>query len=103
VKKGSASQLDLQKLSSTGVSQLKKTDTDWEITPAGKLNLHGVEKPLTLPLRVHLEGDRFDAKGETYVSQTEFGMTRIKIAGGAVKVRDRVKISFAIVAKRSNL
>jgi hypothetical protein len=30
-------------------------------------------------------------------------MMSIRIAGGAVKVRDRVKISFAIVAKRSNL
>lgn len=76
---------------------------DWEITLAGKLNLHRVEKPLTLPLRVHLEGGRLDAKGQTYVSRTEFGMTPIKLAGGAVKVRDRAKISFAIMAKRSNL
>src|SRR5437879_4660576 len=37
---------------STAVSHSKKIPDGWELTLTGKLNLHGVEKPVTFPLRV---------------------------------------------------
>jgi polyisoprenoid-binding protein YceI len=64
--------LDLAKypdivFSSTSVSVVKKTADGWELTVAGKLNLHGVEKPVSLPLQFHVEGDQLVAKGEVFL------------------------------------
>jgi polyisoprenoid-binding protein YceI len=86
---------------STGVHQIKKAGADWEITLAGKLNLHGVEKPITLPVRVHLDTTRLTAHGEVFIAQTDFGIKPVKVAGGTVRVKDRVKVSFTIVAERN--
>ena len=87
---------------STGVSRVKRPGNDWEVTLDGMLNLHGVEKPVTLPVRIHIENNRLHAEGEVYVLQTDFGMTPIRVGGGAVKVKDQVKISFSIVAEKTN-
>ncbi len=87
---------------STGVSRIKKPGTDWEVTLDGMLNLHGVEKLVTLPVRIHIENNRLRAEGEAYVLQTDFGMAPVQVGGGAVKVKDQVKISFSIVAEKTN-
>jgi len=86
---------------STGVHQIKKVGEDWEITLLGDLNLHGVEKPISFPVRIHFDNTRLTAHGEVFIAQTDFGITPIKVAGGMVRVKDRVKVSFNIVAVRN--
>jgi polyisoprenoid-binding protein YceI len=86
---------------STGVRQIKKAGADWEITLTGRLKLHGVEKPVTLPVRVRLDKTRLTAQGEVFIAQTDFGIKPVKAAGGTVRVKDRVKVSFTIVAERN--
>ena len=83
---------------STRVSAVKKTADGWELTLAGKLNLHGVEKPVSFPLRVHVAAGELRAQGEVSVLQTDHGITPIKVGGGSVKVKDKLKITFNIVA-----
>ena len=87
---------------STGVHQVKKGGAEWEVTLAGKLNLHGVEKPVTVPVRIRLDNTRLTVQGEIFIAQTDFGIKPVKVAGGAVKVKDRVKVSFTIVAERKS-
>jgi polyisoprenoid-binding protein YceI len=88
--------------SSTNVSAVKKTADGWMLTLAGKPDLHGVEKPVSLPLRVHLEASRLGAQGEVSLLQTEYGITPVKIASGSVSVKDKLNISFAIVTTKMN-
>ncbi len=88
--------------SSTSVSAVKKTADGWMLTLAGKLDLHGVEKPVSLPLQVHLEASRLEAQGEVSLLQTEYGITPVNVAGGSVKVKDKLNISFTIVATKMN-
>ncbi len=88
--------------SSTSVSVVKKTAGGWELTVAGKLNLHGVEKPVGLPLQFHVEGDQLVAKGEVFLLQTEYGITPVSVAGGSVKVKGKLRIGFTIVAIKMN-
>jgi polyisoprenoid-binding protein YceI len=88
--------------SSTSVSVVKKTPEGWELTVAGKLNLHGAEKAVSLPLQFHVEGDRLIATGEVFLLQTEYGITPVSVAGGSVKVKDRLRIGFTIVAIKLN-
>lgn len=60
---------------------------------AGMLKIHGVSRPITLPVTMH------DGKytGSTTLKQTDYGITPIKIAGGTVRVKDEITIEFSIV------
>lgn len=86
---------------STGVHLIKKAGAEWEVTLAGKLNLHGVEKPITFPVRIRLDNTRLTVHGEVFIAQTDFGIKPVKVAGGTVRVKDRVKVSFTIVAENN--
>src|ERR1700687_180171 len=85
--------------SSAGVSSAKKTATAaWELTLSGLLKLHGVEKKVSIPLRLRTEDHQLEAHGEVSLLQTEYGITPVKVGGGAVKVKDKLRVSFTIVA-----
>lgn len=85
---------------STGVRLLRNDGAGWLVTLAGRLNLHGVEKPVSFPVRVRLDNRRLTAHGEVFIAQTVFGIEPVRVAGGMVRVQDRVKVSFSIVAER---
>ena len=86
---------------STSISAAKKTSDGWELTLSGKLNLHGVEKTVTFPLRVRTGNKELRAEGEVYILQTDFGITPVKVGGGTVKVKDKLKITFNIVTGKN--
>lgn len=88
--------------SASRVSAVKKTQAGWELTLSGNLNLHGVEKPVSFPLKVHVEADELRGEGELSILQTDYGMTPVRVGGGTVKVKDKLKITFNIVAKKQN-
>jgi hypothetical protein len=69
----------------------KTGDAHWEVR--GDLNLHGKNQPVVVV--VSLEGGHY--RGSVSVKQSNFGISPIRIAGGAVKVKDEVKIEFDIV------
>ena len=83
---------------STSVSEVKPTGSGYELTLTGELRLHGVVKTIRLPVRVRLEGRELRVHGETPLRQTEYQMTPVRVAGGTVKVKDQLKLSFEIVA-----
>jgi polyisoprenoid-binding protein YceI len=83
---------------STSVTSVKKTPDGWELTLAGKLNLHGVEKPVSFPLHVRADASELRGEGELSILQTDYGITPVKVGGGSVKVKDKLKITFNIVA-----
>lgn len=87
---------------SNGVSAAKKTLDSWELTLAGKLNLHGVEKPVSFPLRIHTDASELRGQGELSILQTDYGITPVKVGGGAVKVKDKLKITFNLVARKQS-
>jgi polyisoprenoid-binding protein YceI len=86
---------------SSSVSAAKKTSDGWELTLAGKLNLHGVEKAVSFPLHIRADASELHGQGELSVLQTDYGITPVKVGGGTVKVKDKLKITFDIVAKKS--
>src|SRR5258708_5777621 len=83
---------------STSVTSAKKTPDGWELTLAGKLSLHGVEKPVSFPLRVRADAREVRGEGELSILQTDYGITPVKVGGGSVKVKHKLKITFNIVA-----
>ncbi|HXN51301.1 MAG TPA: YceI family protein [Candidatus Acidoferrum sp.] len=87
---------------STSVSVVKKTPAGWELTLSGKLKLHGVEKPVSFPLRVHAEAGELRGEGTVSILQTDYGITPVKVGGGSVKVKDKLKITFSILAHKDH-
>jgi len=71
------------------------SDAPLRYTVHGNLTLHGVTRPIDLT--ASFAGGHYT--GKVTLKQTDFGITPIKIAGGAVRVKDQIEIVFEIVAK----
>jgi polyisoprenoid-binding protein YceI len=69
-------------------------------TLSGELTLHGETHPLPVQARVSITGDTLKASGGFAVSQKQFGIVPVTVAGGAIKLKDEVKCIFNIVARR---
>jgi len=65
----------------------------WDV--AGKLTLHGETRPVRLQVRFV---DRTYV-GSVTIKQTDFGIQPVSAGGGTVKVKDELKIDFAIKTK----
>ena len=66
----------------------------------GELTLHGVTRSLPLEARVAMLGESLRAQGEFAVSQSAYGIRPVRVAGGALKLKDELKCAFEIVARR---
>src|SRR5262245_17840293 len=86
------------RFSSTSVSERKHENDRWEIVVAGELELHGVKRPVTVPLRVVLGPDTLTADGMVRFAQKDFGIEPVSV-GGVVKVKDELEIALTIVAR----
>lgn len=83
---------------SNRVENAEKQGDGWRISLAGTLEIHGVRKPAAFPLIVRVLPDALSAQGEVFLLQTDFGITPVRVAGGAVKVKDRLRVRFVIHA-----
>jgi polyisoprenoid-binding protein YceI len=71
----------------------------YELTIAGEISLHGITRPVTVPLRVESRGEALTATGKFVVKQTDFGIEPVSAGGGLVKVEDEVTITLRINAQ----
>ena len=74
-------------------AKIMKTGDHW--TVEGILALHGQSKPVTVT--VNRTGPHYT--GEAKLKQTDFDITPISVAGGTVKVKDEIKVTFEIALK----
>lgn len=65
----------------------------------GALTLHGVTRNVPIPARVVLLGDMLRASGDFTLRQSDFDIKPVSVAGGALKLKDELKLSFEIVAR----
>ncbi len=61
----------------------------------GDLTLHGQ----TRTVRVEVEGQGGHYRGTAELKQKDFGITPVTVGGGAVKVKNEVRVEFEIVGK----
>lgn len=66
----------------------------------GQLALHGVTRPQPVSARVTLKGDVVRAAGEFSMRQSDYEIAPVSAAGGTVKLKDELKLSFDISARR---
>ena len=84
----------------TGVSVDNPANGQYSIKLRGNLTLHGVTHSLTIPARVAVTGDMLRAFGDFSLRQSDYNIKPVSAIGGGLKVKDEVKFSFDIVARK---
>ena len=59
-------------------------------------------RELSFPVEVSLDGPVLTVTGMVKLKQTHFGIKPVRAAGGTVRVKDQVRVSFRIVATASS-
>jgi polyisoprenoid-binding protein YceI len=85
---------------SSKVSASKVGDGQYLINLVGELSLHGVTKSEPVSAQVAIVGDTLRAHGEFSLLQTAYGIKPVSIAGGTLKLKDELKCSFDILARK---
>lgn len=68
----------------------------------GDLTLHGVTRAQPVSARISLNGDKLRAAGDFSVRQSDYEIKPVSAAGGTVKLKDELKVSFDITARKQN-
>jgi len=85
---------------SSVVSVTQMGDDTYAVNVTGTLSLHGTAHSQRIIAQVTVNGDSFRAFGEFSLRQTDYGIELVSVAGGTLKVKDEVKCSFDIVARK---
>lgn len=72
----------------------------FKVKLGGDLTLRGVTRHVVIPADVTLEGDSLRARGEFTVKRSDFKVPATSAFHGTVRIRDHLKVSFDIVARR---
>jgi polyisoprenoid-binding protein YceI len=73
----------------------------FQVNMDGNLSLHGASGRVPVTVQVSLMGDTLRASGEFTLLQSNFGIKPVSVAGGALKLKDELKFSIDIVARKS--
>ncbi len=85
------------------VSVTKMTDMLYSATLNGDLTMHGVtHKVMGITARVAMLGSMLRASGDFSLNQTDYNIKLVSVAGGALKLKDELKFSFEIVARKQD-
>jgi len=88
---------------SSAVKVVSASKNTFALEVSGTLTLHGTQKSVTLPVRVQISDDgSLTCDTEVSLLQSAFGIAPYKAGGGAVKVKDKLKLTFHIVAAKAS-
>lgn len=84
------------------VSSIQKNGEGlFSVSLNGELSLHGVTQNQPVSARVTLDGDTLRAAGEFSVRQSDYDIKPVSAAGGTVKLKDELKVSFDITGRKA--
>ena len=78
----------------------KMGDSLYSADLKGNLTLHGITNSQPVMARVAVFGDMLRASGDFTLSQTDYQIKLVSVAGGALKLKNDLKFSFEIVARK---
>jgi len=83
---------------STSITVTRIVEGRYKARIIGDLTMHGVtQKGLWISAQVTLDGAELKGQGDFAVKHTAYHLKQVTVAGGALKVKDEVKLSFAMV------
>ena len=72
----------------------------YSATLNGNLSLHGVTRGQPITIRIAAFGELLRTSGDFMLRQSDYQIKPVSVAGGALKLKDEVKFSFEIVARK---
>ncbi len=66
----------------------------------GQITLRGVTNTVTIPLTLTVSEESLRAQGEFQIKGSDFGIDPISAAGGSVKTKDQLELTFDLVGAR---
>lgn len=72
----------------------------YRATIDGNLTLHGITNTLSFNAQVVVGEDSLRSYGDFSVRQTDYGIQTASVAGGSLKMKDEVKVTFFMIAIR---
>jgi len=82
------------------IRAVRATGTQPDLVLDAELTLHGVTRALNLPARLSVDDGRFSIEGEIELRQTDYGITPFSVLGGALAVKDALRVIFRIEGVR---
>ena len=84
--------------SAVAVSQLG--DALYAATANGELSFHGVTRSQAVTARITGSGEVLRLSGDFALKQSDFQIKPVSVAGGALKLKDDLKFTFELIARR---
>lgn len=84
----------------SAISADKTGEDQYRLTMKGDLSLHGVSRSEQIGAYLNLSEARLQANGEFTLKQSDYGIRPVSFAGGALKLKNEIKFSFDMVARR---
>ncbi|GAC1428202.1 MAG: hypothetical protein NVS1B11_07540 [Terriglobales bacterium] len=84
----------------SSISATETGEGQYSVTLNGELTMHGVTRPQPVSARVVLAENSLRAFGNFPLKQTDYDLKLASVAGGALKVKDELKFSFNIMARK---
>jgi len=85
---------------STGTSAEQLGEGRYKVAVKGNLSLRGVTRGLPVTAQMAINGDMLRAYGEFSILQSNYGIPLVSVAGGTLKLKDELKFTFDIVARK---
>ena len=82
------------------VTVTRLDETLYSATLHGTLSFRGLTRNQTISARISVFDEMIRASGEFSLNQSDYGIKPISVAGGALKVKDELKFSFEMVARK---
>ena len=83
------------------LSASKTGEGQYWVALNGALSLHGVTRTQPVSARVTVNGDTLHAVGEFSVLQSDYDIKPVSAAGGTVRLKDEIKLTFDITARKA--
>jgi polyisoprenoid-binding protein YceI len=82
------------------VSASKTGEGHYWVALNGELTLHGIQRNQAASARVSINGSTLRAAGDLSVRQSDYEIRPVTALGGAVKLKDELKLTFDILARK---
>jgi polyisoprenoid-binding protein YceI len=85
---------------STEIAVSKLSENLFRAKVGGNLTLHGIKRQHNFDSQVVVGEDTLRCSGDFSVKQSEYGLQIASVGGGAIKVKDDVKVSFYLISRK---
>ncbi|MGH8337238.1 MAG: YceI family protein, partial [Gammaproteobacteria bacterium] len=96
----SPAELDAAEYPDIRIRSVRFVGPDWGPDATVRIEIHGIQRDMTLPIALEHAGDRLIATGTFEIRQSDFGIKPFSILGGGIQVADTVKVRFHLVAEK---